>query len=155
MGLLKTAGIITKTTKYSETSLIVTIITKDFGRISAIANNVRSSRSHMRMGLQLFAYSEIVLYEARSKTGLYKLNEVTVLEAFSNIRLSLEKLAYASYFAEIANNAIGEDSPDEETLRLLYDGLNSHKIAERLDICFQTVYLRRKRIQKKYLELKI
>ncbi len=123
MGLLKTAGIVTKTTKYSETSLIVTIITKDFGRISAIANNVRSSRSHMRMGLQLFAYSEIVLYEARSKTGLYKLNEVTVLEAFSNIRFSLEKLAYASYFAEIANNAVGEDAPDEEALRLLLNSL--------------------------------
>lgn len=131
MGLLKTAGIVTKTTKYSETSLIVTIITKDFGKISAIANNVRSSRSHMRMGLQLFAYSEIVVYEAKSKTGLYKLNEVTVLEAFPNIRLSLEKLAYASYFAEIANDAIGEDSPDEETLRLL---LNSLFALER-DLC--------------------
>ena len=131
MGLLKTAGIITKTTKYSETSLIVTIITKDFGRISAIANNVRSSRSHMRMGLQLFAYSEIVVYEAKSKTGLYKLNEVTVLEAFPNIRLSLEKLAYASYFAEIANTAVGEDTPDEEVLRLF---LNSLFALER-DLC--------------------
>ncbi len=123
MGLLKTAGIVTKTTKYSETSLIVTIITRDFGKISAIANNVRSSRSHMRMGLQLFAYSEIVLYEARSKSGLYKLNEVTVLEAFSSIRFSLEKLAYASYFAEITNNAVGEDAPDEEALRLLLNSL--------------------------------
>jgi len=131
LGLLKTTGIVTKTTKYSETSLIVTIITKDFGRISAIANNVRSSRSHMRMGLQLFAYSEIVVYESRSKTGLYKLNEVTVLEAFPNIRQSLEKLAYASYFAEVANNAVGEDSPDEETLRLL---LNSMFALER-DLC--------------------
>ena len=42
---------------------------------------------------------------------------------------------------------------EEETLRLLYDGLNSHTIAERLDICFQTVYLRRKRIQNKFLQL--
>ncbi len=94
----------------------------------------------MRMGLQLFAYSEIVVYEARSKTGLYKLNEATVLEAFPNIRFSLEKLAYASYFAEIANNAVGEDSPDEETLRLL---LNSLFALER-DLCsmekIKTVY---------------
>lgn len=131
MGLLKTTGIVTKTTKYSETSLIVTIITRDFGRISAIANNARSSKSHMRMGLQLFAYSEIVVYETRSKTGLYRLNEVTVLEAFPNIRLSLEKLAYASCFAEIANNSIAEDAPDEEVLRLL---LNSLFALER-DLC--------------------
>lgn len=123
MGLLKTQGIVTKTTKYSETSLIVTIITKDFGRISAIANNVRSGRSHMLMGLQLFAFSEIVMYGSRSKSGLYKLNEMTVIESFAEIRNSLEKLAYAAYFAEAANNAIAEDSPDEEILRLLLNSL--------------------------------
>ncbi len=77
----------------------------------------------MRMGLQLFAYSEIVVYEARNKSGLYKLNEVAVLEAFPDIRQSLEKLAYASYFAEIANNTVGEEAPDEDALRLLLNSL--------------------------------
>lgn len=123
MGLLKTEGIVTKTTKYSETSLIVTVITKDMGKISAIANNVRSSKSHMRMGLQLFSYSEIVVYESRSKTGLYKLNEASGIEPFGDIRTSLEKLAYASYFAEVANSAVSEDSPDDEILRLLLNTL--------------------------------
>lgn len=137
---MKTAGIVTKTTKFSETSLIVTIITRDFGKISAIANNVRSSKSHMRMGLQLFAYSEIVVYEGRGKTGLYRLNEMSLLEGFRNIRTSLEKLAYASYFAEIANSAVTEDAPDEEALRLL---LNSLFALDR-DLCtaekIKTVY---------------
>ncbi len=123
LGLLKTEGIVTKTTKYSETSLIVTIITKDFGRISAIANNVRHSKSHMLMGLQLFAYSEIVVYESRSKTGLYKLNEMTVLEGFQSIRTDLEKLAYASYFGEVANAVATEDEPDREILSLLLNSL--------------------------------
>ncbi|MBQ7097169.1 MAG: DNA repair protein RecO [Clostridia bacterium] len=123
MGLLKTEGIVTKTTKYSETSLIVTVITRDFGKISAIANNVRSSKSHMLMGLQLFSFSEIVFYESRSKTGLYKLNEMSVIESFGNIRNDLEKLAYASYFAEVANSAVSEDNPDEEILRLLLNTL--------------------------------
>lgn len=121
--MLKTQGIVTKTTKYSETSLIVTIITKDFGKISAIANNVRSGRSHMLMGLQLFAFSELVMYSSRSKNGLYKLSEMTVIESFAGIRDSLEKLAYAAYFAEAANNAVAEDSPDEEILRLLLNTL--------------------------------
>ena len=120
---MKTAGIVTKTTKFSETSLIVTIITKDFGKISAIANNVRSSKSHLRMGLQLFAYNEIVLYEGKGKTGLYRLNEMMLVEAFKNIRTSIEKLAYASCFAEIANSAVTEDAPDEEALRLLLNSL--------------------------------
>ncbi len=123
MGLLKTAGIITKTTKFSETSLIVTVITKDLGKISAIANNARSSRSQLRMGLQLFAYSEIVVFEGKSRTGLYKINEVSLIEGFQGIRNSLEKLAYASYFAEVANEAVAENSPDDEIMRLLLNTL--------------------------------
>ena len=49
----------------------------------------------------------------------------------------------------------GYDHKEEDTLRLLYNGISSHEIAAKLDICFQTVYLRRKRMQNKYLQLKI
>ncbi len=123
MGLLKTSGIVTKTTKYGDTSLIVTMLTKDFGRISAIASGVRTKKSQMLAGLQLFAYSEIVMYKAKSKKGLYNLNEMTVTESFSSLRYDLDKMAYASYFAEAASGASAEDAPDEEILRLLLNTL--------------------------------
>lgn len=123
MGVVKTSGIVLKTTKYGESSLIVTILTRDFGRISAIANNVRTKKSALIGGLQLFAYSEIVTYKAKSKNGLYHLNEMNVLESFSGLRYDLDKMAYASYFAEVALSATGEESPDEEILRLLLNVL--------------------------------
>lgn len=121
--MIKTSGIVTKTTKYGETSLIVTVLTKDFGKISAIANSVRTKKSQMISGLQLFAYSEIVMYKAKSKKGLYNLNEMSVLESFSSLRYDLDKMAYASYFAEAATAATPEDAPDENILRLLLNTL--------------------------------
>lgn len=123
MGLIKTAGIVTKEIKYGETGKIVTLITRDLGKISAIASNVRTSKSRMLAGLQLFAYSEFVLFKGKGKKGLYHLNEVTMTESFQNIRTSLEDLAYASYFAEIANHVSQEENPDEELLRLLLNTL--------------------------------
>ncbi len=123
MGLIKTSGIVLKTTRYGETSLIVTLLTRDFGKVSAIANNARSNRSRMLAGLQLFAYSELVMYKAKSKNGLYHLDEMNVLESFDGIRLSLDKTAYASYFAEVAIGSVGEDAPDEEFLALLLNSL--------------------------------
>ena len=123
MGVVKTSGIVLKTTKYGESSLIVTMLTRDFGKISAIANNVRTKKSAMIGGLQLFAYSEIVTYKAKSKNGLYNLNEMNVLESFSGLRYDLDKMAYASYFAEVSLAATGEESPDEEILRLLLNVL--------------------------------
>lgn len=123
MGLIKTTGIVTKTTKYGETSLIVTMLTRDFGKISAIAKNARSKRSRMLAGLQLFAYSEIVMYKAKSKNGLYSIDEMNVLESFNTLRTDLDKMAYASYFAEVANGAVPEDETEDEVLRLLLNAL--------------------------------
>jgi DNA-binding CsgD family transcriptional regulator len=42
---------------------------------------------------------------------------------------------------------------EEETLRLLYNGVGAYEIAKRLSLCFQTVYQRRNKIQNKYLKL--
>ncbi len=123
MGVVKTSGIVLKTTKYGESSLIVTMLTRDFGKISAIANNVRTKKSALIGGLQLFAYSEVVTYKAKSKSGLYNLNEMNVLESFQGLRYDLDKMAYASYFAEVALSAVSEEEPDEEILRLLLNVL--------------------------------
>lgn len=121
--MVKTRGIVTKTTKYGDTSLIITAITEDFGKISAIANGVRTKNSRMRAGTALFAYSEMVLYRGKSKDGMYSVNEISATESFSGISLSLEKLAYASYFAELANFASPDEDSDEELLRLLLNTL--------------------------------
>ncbi len=42
---------------------------------------------------------------------------------------------------------------EDETLRLLYNGIGAYEIARQLSLCFQTVYQRRKNIQTKYLQL--
>ena len=49
--------------------------------------------------------------------------------------------------------AMDLSSGEEETLRLLYNKVGAKEIAEKLDLCFQTVYLRKNRIKKKYLIL--
>ena len=77
MGIVETEGIVTKEVKYGETSRIITIITKDFGKISAIANNVRTGKSRLLAGLSLFVYSDFVLYEGKGKSSsLYRINEI-------------------------------------------------------------------------------
>lgn len=123
MGLIKTSGIVLKTTKYGDTSLIVTVLTRDFGKISAIAQGGRTNRSKMLAGLQLFSFSEIVMYKAKSKAGLYHLDEMTVSEGFSSIRADLDKMAYAAYFAEVCIGAATEDSDESEMLGLLLNTL--------------------------------
>ena len=134
LGIIRTKGIITKEVKYGDTSRIVTIITKDFGKISAIANNVRTGKSRLLSGLSLFVYSEIVMYEGKGKDGLFRINEINVIESFKSIRESIDKMAYASYFAEVTNKTVTENSPDDELLRLL---LNSLHLIDKDSVNFQ------------------
>lgn len=124
MGIVETEGIVTREVKYGESSRIITLITKDYGKISAIANNVRTGKLRLLSGLSLFVYSDFVLYEGKGKQGsLYRINEINVKEPFKNIKESIDKMAFASYFADIVNKTVGENNPDVEMLRLLLNSL--------------------------------
>ncbi len=119
----KTSGIVLRTTKYGESGIIATLLTRDFGRVSAIAQGVRSKNSKLRAGLQLFSYSEIVMYKAKHKNGLYHLDEMEILESFPALRSDLLKMAYATYFAEVVKDSANDDSPDEDVLSLMLNTL--------------------------------
>ncbi len=122
MGIMEATGIVTREIKYGDSSRILTVITKELGKISVLAGGARSNKSGLLALTQLFTYGEFTLFQGRGK-GLYKINNGDVVHSFSNLRNSLEAMAYASYFCEIANRVIPEDSPDPEQMQLLLNTL--------------------------------
>ncbi len=123
MSQVKTSGVVLRTTKYGDSGIIATLLTRDFGRVSAIAQGVRTKKSRLLSGLQQFAYSEIVMYKAKQKNGLYHLDEMEVLESFASVRSDLTKMAYATYIAEAVMVASNDDAPDDEALSLTLNTL--------------------------------
>ncbi len=122
MGIVEATGIITREVKYGDSSRILTILTEELGKISVLAGGVRSNKSGLLTATQLFSYGEFNLFKSREKS-LYKINNGATLNSFSGLRGSLTQMAYASYFCEIANSIIQEESPDPEQLRLLLNAL--------------------------------
>ncbi len=122
MGLVKAEGLITRAVKYGEDSMILTIVTKELGLISAIAGRVRTAKSKVRAGTQLLVYGKFDMFHGREKS-LYHINEAQPIQPFTGLRESLDKFAYAAYFCEIINKLIPENSPDEELLRLVLNTL--------------------------------
>ncbi len=119
MEQLRTEGIITKQVKYGDNSRIYTIITKDFGKISAIGRFKTGKK--LNTDLQLLTYSNFELFLGAK--SMYRINETSTIQPFKNLRESLEGFAYGSYFAEVANRVSVENSPDEEFLRLFLNCL--------------------------------
>ncbi len=109
---------ITKEVKYGEGSKIVTVITEDMGKISAITSRTKSGKGKYIPSLQLFSYSRLVLFKGSEK-GLYHINESDIIEPFKEIREDLIKIIYASYFGDVANRVTVENETDKEFLRLL------------------------------------
>ncbi len=122
MGIVEVEGIITREVKYGDSSRILTLITKEFGKISVLAGGVRTNKSGLLAATQLFSHVSMQLFKGREKS-LYKINSGEILTTFSSIRESLERMAYASYFCEVANDVVQENAPDPEEMSLLLNTL--------------------------------
>lgn len=118
MKLVETTGLISKEVKCGDSSRIVTVITPELGKISAITSKFKGGKSKNAPSLQLFSYSKFVLFKGSEK-GLYHINEADIIEPFKEIRNDLTAIIYASYFCDIANHITVENEENSEFLRLI------------------------------------
>ena len=118
MKLINATGLITKEIRYGDNSRIITIISPEMGKISAITNKYKGGKGKNQPSLQLFSYSSFVLFKGSDK-GLYHINEADIIEPFKNLRENLMGIVYASYFCDVANHIIMENEENPEFLRLI------------------------------------
>lgn len=140
LAIVDTEGIVTKETKYGDTSRILTVITRNMGKISVLAGNVRKGKSGLLSATSLFTYSRFTLFKSGS-SSLYKLNEGEVIASFSNLKNSLDAMAYASYFCDVTNSVMQENSSEPEQtdllLRALYLIDKNPETAEKIKAVFE------------------
>ena len=111
----KTEGLILRETEYKDSDKLLTVLTKDRGRLTLRARGVRSKSSKLKSGCQLLAYSEFTVYE-NSKSML--VDEAVPIELFIRLREDIELLSLASYFAQVAEVLSQEDDPNPALLSL-------------------------------------
>lgn len=112
----KVEGLVLRETDYKDNDKLLTILTKDRGRMTARARGVKSKHSKLRSGCQLLTYSEFSIFENR---GFCTVQEASPLEMFVELRTDLELLALASYFAQVAEKLAQEDAPTPNLLSLI------------------------------------
>ena len=107
---IKTDGIVLREVAYQDSDKLLTVLTREYGKLTVRARGVRSSRSRSKAACQLLAYSEFTLLE---RGGRYVVTEATAKEMFPELRNDLELLSLASYFAQAADvlSPEGEENP--------------------------------------------
>ena len=120
MSTYKTEGIIIKRNNFLESSLILDIYTKDYGKIEAVARSARKAKGKLKGHLELFLWTELIL--ARGKS-IDTITSSLTIESFSNLRNNL-KLSYGAYYIlELVDKMTAEGNRDERIFCLLKKSL--------------------------------
>ena len=113
---LTAKALVLREVNYKESDKILTILTDREGKLTVSARGCRKKGSAIAAASQLLVYSEMTLYEYR---GRWALKEADVQRRFDAARSDLDKLALASYFAEVTELLAEEGQPEPELLALI------------------------------------
>jgi len=129
----KTEGIVLKRRNLGEADRILTVFTKNNGKIQVKAPGVRKITSRRSPHIELLNFSELTIYTARiSSNFLPTLTEARTIEDFSLIKDDLGKIGYAYYICELTSGLCPEREENGEIFFLLKATL--HKLCDSLDL---------------------
>ncbi len=119
--LTKTRGIVFKTLKYGETSLIVDIYTEAHGLRKYIINGVRSKKAKVQASLlQVMSLVDLVAYN-REDRDLNRIKEIRAGYVFQSVPFNVKKGAVGLFMAEVARKTLRETEENVALFNFLYD----------------------------------
>ena len=119
--LLKTRGIIFRTMKYSETSIIADIFTEEKGLNSFIISGVRNPKSKVGSGLfQVMSLVDLVAY-FKDDGKLNRIKEVRPAHIYQSIPFQIEKMAVGMFIAEVCQKSIKTAEENQEFFDFLME----------------------------------
>jgi DNA repair protein RecO (recombination protein O) len=112
--ICKTEGIVLRGMRFLESSRIVSLYTKNFGKVKVIAKGVRRPRSRFGSALEPFTVSNIVFYR-RERKELYTVSEADIVTEHALLREDLGRIGTAAVIIDFLDAANPEES---QNLRL-------------------------------------
>ncbi|WMM23493.1 DNA repair protein RecO [Tissierella sp. MB52-C2] len=135
--MIRTEGIVLKEIRYKDTSKILSIYTKKYGKISVMARGAYRPKSQIIANTQAFSYNEYQLH--RGKNFFY-LNQADIIESFYSIREKIERVGFGYYLLELIDKSIPDEQENHKIFDLLLKGLTILSKLDREYFKFITAY---------------
>lgn len=117
----KATGINLKAQAMGESDRLVTILTREYGLVRAVAPGSRKHNSSLGGRSGMFVVNELMIAKGRS---LDKITQAQTIKTYPGLAKDLGKLAASQYLAEIALSQALSEQPQEELYELLNEHLN-------------------------------
>jgi len=139
--LEKTRGIILHTVKYGDSSLIITVYTKKFGRQAFLINAVRNSKSKIKAGiLQPLFIVDLEVYEKKTRE-VQRIKEVRVAHPYSSIPFDIIKTTQAIFLSEVLFRVLQEEESNLSLFHFLEGTLLFFDLMEKEKALFYIWFL--------------
>ena len=117
--IIKTEAVVLNKLNYGDTSIIVALFTKSYGKLSAIIKGGRSPKSKTSFIADPLNHLQIILYK-KDNREIQILSSADIISHFPRIKEDLEKLKYSYAILELVKKLI----PEHEVNERLFNGLN-------------------------------
>jgi DNA repair protein RecO (recombination protein O) len=122
MSLYHDQGVVLRTHKLGEADRIVTLLTKDRGKVRAVAKGVRKTKSRFGGRLEPVSHVRLLVYEGRE---LDIVTQAETLDHFRPIRDDFDRLGQAVSMLEAADQLAMEREPNPRLYAMLVGALRT------------------------------
>ncbi|MFW5657500.1 MAG: DNA repair protein RecO [Bacteroidota bacterium] len=121
--IVKSAGIVLHAFDFKESSLIAHVYTREYGRLSLMANGVRKRRPAFHRSLfQPLSLVDLDFY-MNEKHEIQRIKDIRFEHAFNEIPYQIEKSTIAMFLAEVLYKVIKEQEPSHPLFSFLQHGI--------------------------------
>lgn len=120
--LYKVEGIVIRNMDYGEGNKIISLYTRETGKMSVMARGAKKLKSRHSAITQLFTYGQYVVYKAGQ---MGTLNAGEIIDSHHKLRENLHAAAYSSYLAEMFEKLTGDMEPNPALFEQLLAALKA------------------------------
>src|SRR5215471_7221161 len=117
MPLRETEAIVLRTYRLGEADKVVSLFTRQFGRLRAAAGGAQRPKSRYGGTLEPLSYLRLWLFE-RENRDLLRLNSAELIESFFDMQKEYRRQVAAQYLTEVGELMLPEREVNERVFRL-------------------------------------
>ncbi len=136
MSLYNLEAVVIRSRNLGEADRLVTLYSRQHGKVRAVARGARRPRNRLRAGVELFTHGDYLLF---ANKGLDNISQCEIVESFRQIREDLVKAAAGAYVLELLDVLTEEGEPKGDLFPYLLAVLQALSMGEDLELVLRAV----------------
>lgn len=115
MAVYHADALVIRSRQFGESDRVLTLFSRELGKLQAVAKGVRKPKSRQRAGAQLFTYGDFLIHRGKS---LDTVSQCSPKESFPHLWNDLDRSLAASGMAELLDLSTIQEQPNPELFTL-------------------------------------